>query len=139
MTSDVEHLRTLAQSFRRALERTDRRNLIVTLAEFPNGACGDAALLLGAYLQDEGLGASVYVLGRRDGCYHAWIELEGITIDITADQFSEINQPVIVCRRSSWHDTFEQERLHQAHYSVYDDHTVFELHKAYQAVLSNLE
>jgi hypothetical protein len=35
---------------------------------------------------------------------HVWIVLDEITIDITADQFPDVSDKVIVSRRSEWHD-----------------------------------
>ena len=35
---------------------------------------------------------------------HAWLELDGLVIDITADQFDQ--EPVVVTRRSTWHRGF---------------------------------
>lgn len=40
---------------------------------------------------------------------HAWLTLDGLTIDITADQFAEINDPVIVAHGSAWHAAWEPE------------------------------
>jgi hypothetical protein len=73
---------------------------------FPRGACGDSALMLGQYLFESGLGKWQYRSGMRDGYTHAWIDQDGLIVDITADQFDEISEPVIVARRSAWYQTF---------------------------------
>lgn len=36
---------------------------------------------------------------------HVWMVLDGISIDITADQFPGISEKVIVSRQSEWHDS----------------------------------
>ena len=35
---------------------------------------------------------------------HVWIVFDGITIDISADQFPDVNETVIIARDSPWHD-----------------------------------
>ena len=91
--------------FRSALERltTDYPGL----ARFPRGSCGDACELLGEYLSDAGLGRWTYKCGwdseeRRRS--HAWLEQDEIIIDITADQFDDLDAPpTIVSLDREWH------------------------------------
>jgi hypothetical protein len=40
-------------------------------------------------------------------------------VDITADQFQEIEQKVVVTRESQWHRTFEAESRHIADYRIF--------------------
>lgn len=97
-----------ARLFRAALDRVDP--LVwqrVTVTNFPKGACGHASELLGRYLRDR-LGVEpLYVVrdnDEPDGSWrggHAWLELNGLTIDITGDQFGW--EPVIVSRSSARH------------------------------------
>jgi hypothetical protein len=44
--------------------------------------------------------------GLRGGATRACIEPEGLIVDITADQFADVDEPVIVTTVSTWHDTF---------------------------------
>ena len=77
------------------------------LRSFPRGACGDASRLLGIYLESLGLGKWTYVQGQAGGqrfATHAWVEQDGLIVDITADQFDDVAEPVIVTRDRSWHD-----------------------------------
>lgn len=66
-----------------------------------------ASMLLGEYLRNASLGDFQTRTGRRDvGDYsqsHAWLEQDGLLVDITADQFDEIDEPVIVTTDSPWH------------------------------------
>ena len=79
----------------------------VVFNEFPKGACGEAADLLGYYLEGLGFDAK-YICGYfPNGHSHAWILVDGITIDITADQCNE--ERVIVTRKSDWHEKIEKE------------------------------
>lgn len=83
-----------------------------TMPSFPEGACGDASLLLGAYLADNGYGSFKFVHGLRntgfDGTYHhCWLARGALVVDITADQFSDAPEKVIVAVPSEWHRCFE--------------------------------
>jgi hypothetical protein len=118
------------------------------MREFPIGACGDAVPLLGTYLAEQGLGSFTYVLGLRakEGTSrhhsHAWLESDGdgTIIDITADQFPEIDQKVIVTVRSDWHATFERKEANEkADYRIYDEDTIATLGAAYWAILTKME
>ena len=65
--------------------------------------------MLGMYLQEE-LGISCdYVSGELGNRTHAWLELDGVVIDITSDQFAG-GEPVIVSKDSEFHRRFEEVR-----------------------------
>jgi hypothetical protein len=137
---DLRPLHAACERFRAALTRCDPLTLPVTLQDFPAGACGDAALLLGRYLKDTGFGATDYLLGWRvtgdRRASHAWLQQGDLVIDITADQFPEIDRPVIVERGSAWHAQLEGETEHEGDYRVYDETTVAVLDIAYRRVLA---
>ena len=121
----MDELKAIATRFRRAIDETDRGNLPIQFKDFPAGACGDTSLLLGFYLKQQGAGAWDYVSGMRGEFgrrhSHAWIQQgDIIIIDITTDQFDEIETPVIVTNASAWHDSFDSEILHEAGFHVYD-------------------
>jgi hypothetical protein len=80
-------------------------------SSFPHGSCGSAAIVLNAMIEEE-LGVSAtYVAGVRsvDERSHAWLEFDGLIVDVTADQFSEVKEPVLVTRDRSWHDQFQHQ------------------------------
>lgn len=75
---------------------------------FPGGACSDASLVLGAVLDDAGhrgfecaWGEIVKPDGTRPS--HGWLQRGDLIIDITADQFDDVTETVIVSRDSAWH------------------------------------
>jgi hypothetical protein len=108
-TGDMQtEIRLAAARFRRALEQGGLVG--VSFASFPRGACGDSSELLGEYLRDSGFGHWTYVSGAIHNPFqsHAWIERDGVIVDITADQFDDMDQPVIVTVDRSWHDRFGQ-------------------------------
>jgi len=108
----IAALRTLATRFRAAIRETDPAEVDAQVrfivASFPKGVCGAVCFLLGHYLRQNGFPAAEYVNGirRSDGESHAWIETDGIIVDITGDQFAEISDAVIVTLDGAWHRQF---------------------------------
>ncbi|RSC20992.1 hypothetical protein EFR00_00415 [Rhizobium sophoriradicis] len=135
----MEQLEILARRFRDAIEQAPADQLPVTMQNFPTGACGDATLLLGHYLKAQGLDAFDYVLGERDDHSHAWVQQGDIIIDITADQFAEIDRPIIVTANPDWHNEFKAEVLHEADFTIYDAYTAATLAAAYHTILQHME
>jgi hypothetical protein len=104
----IKYLNHYSMKFRTAIINCDPNILPVNLRNFPAGACGDASLLLGEYLKLKGFSPLEYVVGFRGEQSHAWLELGGILIDITADQFESIEEAVIVTNDKSWYKQFKQ-------------------------------
>ncbi|WP_426502926.1 hypothetical protein ACPPVO_35540 [Dactylosporangium sp. McL0621] len=100
-------MRAAASAFRAGLERGGLR--MISLAQFPKGSCGDTCELLGQFLADKGLGDWQYRSGQRDEPFHthAWLEQNGLILDITADQFPDINEPVVLTWAPGWHAQFQ--------------------------------
>ena len=109
---DVKTIVELARNMRNAIELLPKSTLGIEMGYFPRGACGDAALLLGAYFVDCGFFGFKYVCGERgshsDNSWttHAWLSFEGLIVDITSDQFEDISDRVIVSKNSEWHQEF---------------------------------
>jgi hypothetical protein len=141
VTTDPTQIKRSAAAFRNALERSDL-GFLPTLADFPNGSCGDAALLLGRFLRDSGFGDFDYVCGEAIDAgrtqTHAWLQRDGLIIDITADQFDGVDASVLVTHNHEWHDRFRSEVKHIADWTIYDDNTRSSLARAYKTVLSTL-
>jgi hypothetical protein len=55
----------LALQMRKAIDAVRREELPFPMSQFPQGSCGDASLLLGAYLVDRGFAGFEYVCGER--------------------------------------------------------------------------
>jgi hypothetical protein len=139
----LTRLRDVALNFRTGIEQCDRRSLPITFEDFPQGACGDASLLLGKYLHNRGFGSFQYVCGIRrqldEKHEHAWLRQGAVIIDITADQFVEIHEPIIVTTDHRWHDTFSLRNQHEADYELYDDSTKDMFANAYRRIVANIE
>ena len=142
--SNLGRVRELAAAFRDAIERCDRSSLPLSFEAFPCGSCGDVTNLLGKFLIEQGAGAFRYICGERgnagaDWHSHAWLEADGVIVDITADQFPEVTEKVFVSTQSEWHATFRQEPLHQADYQRNDEPTFLRLAKAYRVIVENIK
>ena len=136
----MDQLTSHVYTFRNAIEAVSKSFISESLKGFPEGACGDTTLLLGTYLQETGYGTFDYMLGRRfngDQWHtHAWLGGHGLIIDITADQFEEMVDTVVVTSQSDWHETFEAEIRHPADYRIMDARTVKKLQADYQRIVS---
>ena len=124
---------------RAAFERMDKSNLPVTFNDFPHGACGDTCEVLAELLRELGHGGFQYKVGRRkNGNSHAWLEINSVIIDITADQFDEISDPVYIGPSNSWYQSFDIQQEHAAGYSRLDTHSKVELAGVHSRVKAEL-
>lgn len=137
--NEREQVERLSASFRAAIGQCNPADLPVTLKQFPHGACGDAALLLAEYLHEQGYGRAHYVLGRRGDWSHAWLELRGSIIDITADQFEDYTETRFVLQDMAWHSQFLPTESEPADFHRYDARTVNTLAGAYLTIKKRLE
>ena len=91
-------LSDIAHAFREALDVQNREGeLPLHMQQFPALCCGVISELLGHYLNTLGIQAE-YVCGSG----HAWLECEGVVIDITSDQF-EGRPAVFVGAKDDWY------------------------------------
>lgn len=140
---NLDRLKELATAFRKAIEQCDKARLPISFETFPRGSCGDTAHLLGTFFREHGMGTFQYICGERGATWaewhsHAWLHADGVIVDITADQFSEVTEPVIVTTNSAWHSTFDQESLHEADCHLDDARTYARLGDAYRTILEKL-
>lgn len=106
---DIERARYLAVRFRNAIAAGVAQGRLESrqFEGFPRGVCGDSAQMLGQYLQDRGLGVWNYRSGiDSNGPTHAWVEKGGWIIDITAPQFEDVDDPVVVTDDNVWYKRF---------------------------------
>jgi len=85
--------------------------------EFPNGACGPAAEILGRIVKERLQYDGIYVCGQGHpflgfGQTHAWFEVGNLILDITHDQFEGTGLTGwIFEREGGWHSLFcDQDR-----------------------------
>jgi len=135
---DLDRIKHLAGQFRDAIEACDQAHLPSTFLDFPTGACGDATLLLGKYLEQNGFGNFDYVFGAQAGKTHAWLQKADLFVDITADQFADNDQRVIVEYASAWHNLFQEELKYTADFENYGDVMRDEFRAAYARIAARL-
>jgi hypothetical protein len=141
----IQRVRGIALAFRRALEEHGPESSVSSLRHFPRDSCADAVLLLGAYLFDKGIGPFEAVGGRFEDCLsgtwysHAWLEREGVIVDITADQFPGMSEPVIVTRDPAWHRRFQTSNRGVADFRRYDPAASAQLRVVYDRICATLE
>lgn len=75
----------------------------------------------------------------EDQRLHAWLQRRGVITDITANQFPEVDQDVVVSMSSEWHQSFTTEIPHEADFTIYDAYTATTLEAAYRTVLRHIE
>lgn len=134
----------LATRFREAIEAVPTHHRPIGLQSFPRGACGDASLLLGAWLADEGVGGIRYICGERglraDNTWtsHAWLQREACVVDITADQFADAPSPIVVADPSPWHHGFEAARPKESDFRLWSGYGADLLRPMYARIRERL-
>lgn len=73
---------------------------------FPSGACGSSADMLAEYLIRKGAKNIEYVFGERNSVSHGWLEIEGLIVDITGDQFNDGVEGIYISFNRDFHDKF---------------------------------
>ena len=130
----------LSMRFRAAIESMDAKEFgeSTWFSNFPRGCCGDAAELLSKYLIDNNI-KTHYVSGMRSGQSHAWLEYDGYIIDITADQFPEINVKVQITKDTSWHSMFREQSREFRDFEINNEFNMIRLRKLYKNIIARIE
>lgn len=128
-----ELLNNLAIQFRNAIEAAKSAGESHDyIREFPKGQCGNISDIFSQYLIDLDIEPVFYVNGTYYGdnederWSHTWLEVDGIIIDLTADQFKlnnkplQNNTPVYVGLINDWYRLFDTE------YGSYHEHNGLE-------------
>ncbi len=100
----------MATDLRRELEKRRGQELLNhNLQEFPTGCCGYVTIALGDFLQYRGI-ESTYICGTKGELTHAWLQVDGWVVDITADQFEQEQRPdIYVGPLDGWYASWTQE------------------------------
>jgi hypothetical protein len=132
---NVEAITEAVRRFRTALERC-HEELGLTFRSFPKDCCGDVSELLAAFLKDEGFGEFALVSGWRSGSdqSHAWLEKNGLIIDVTADQFEDGAGLVMINEDLTWHAQFGDHRERRDDGDFRTEHEPVHLSLAYEKV-----
>jgi hypothetical protein len=142
-----QYLRGLATAFRDAVAQASdefpdfpRKKF----RSFPKDTCRHASELLAEYLLENGL-TDVYIVlnGYRDGDSdksHAWVEVGSVIVDITASQFDDVSEDVIINEDHAWHDQFRNQQREPAErdFTRYGSGPRENMKKAYAAIKGRL-
>ncbi|MFM5017902.1 hypothetical protein [Aeromonas veronii] len=150
----MEKLHELVLDFRRVMEclnPSDFDGTSLSASKFPSACCDDSSQILAAYLTDNGFSGATLIRGEYGGNEgelksHVWLDLGGVKIDITADQFNTNgyeNPSVIMARKNAFLETFETTndgiadfRIHLKDYS--DPGLERDFESCYKVILSHV-
>lgn len=111
-TVQPSELHEIATRFRRAIETRQSSLRLFWLRDgFPKGCCREASDMLGVFLHDRFAKEATVVCGQLNDHSHAWLVIDGLIVDITADQFLDRfpnAKPVIVSSDSAMHAQFRE-------------------------------
>ncbi len=131
----------VANQFRKGLEKyfqlhpekTFSTNFMDPLrGKFPTDHCKAASFAFACYLVNElnyPQSKIAYIWGTRNSETHGWLKCGDYFVDLTADQFPDNHNPVLIVTSSSskWHNTFSSQRCYP--YDLNEDHPFRELEK----------
>ena len=134
--NEQDLLRSEAAAIRRAFQecRLDGDLSWITTS-FPHACCGVVSSILSHHLFTIGMPDVKRASGVRiDQQSHMWVEAGEWIIDITADQFDEVSEPVLVTQNRTWHQqfSFDFEYL-DAGFAGYSDEAIHA--SVYRAIL----
>jgi hypothetical protein len=84
----LAQLKELVSRFRAAVIRTDPDKIDPNFSRM--GDPGAMCILLARFLEENGFPGCETVAGSRNAAWHAWLELDGLIVDLAPDQFNEI-------------------------------------------------
>lgn len=135
----------IVRQFRHAIKQSRVRQMDPCFLRFPTGSCGDASELLARYLVEKGF-LEVHVVNgerflREKETYesHSWVEVDGVIVDITADQFGDMAESVVVTTDRIWHSQFSVTWRHPGGYKWTDSYTRGRLDKLYEEIVSHID
>ncbi|MFF2482937.1 hypothetical protein [Paenibacillus sp. NPDC058071] len=136
----MSNLHQLVDSFYNAIIKA--KPLPFPYESFPHGCCQDTAWILKRFLDEYGHGQSyIHVVG---GQRHAWLEQNGLIIDLTYKQFEAANQQYdnyYITLDRTLHEGFEIEYSYPLPYwkTYTDQPTITSLNLYYNHVVKHLE
>jgi hypothetical protein len=88
---------TTSQKIRKLFELAKGNIDLPYFSGFPKNSCEGASLFLGAFLKEKFPESYIkYLKGYdKNGAIHFWLEIDAMVFDITADQFPEIEFPLL--------------------------------------------
>jgi hypothetical protein len=138
----VECIRTvekLALKFRLTIESLPDKDFgeAEWFLRFPRGCCGETSELLSKYLMENGV-KTEYVWGVHGNQSHAWLEYNSYVIDITADQFSDIKDRVVIKADKQWYSKFKRQSRKYSDFEIDNELNKVRLGTLYKNIISRI-
>jgi len=76
-----------------------------------------------------------YVWGMRGEQSHAWLECGDLIVDITADQFPEIKEKILVTTDRYWHKIFKGQIRSSGNFENFQSYNKIRLTSIYKNIL----
>jgi hypothetical protein len=111
---NIDQLREHAELVRSCIEELQRADDPPSLIKsFPRMGCRISTIAMAISLAENQGADRKLIKGRFGGEQgHAWLQFDGIDIDISANQFDDMKERVIVRRSSEYHSRFSDASLH---------------------------
>lgn len=95
-TGELDELKILCSNIRKSIELTQFQTSL--LKYFPKGCCRDASIIIAEIIKEKGFEGVFYCNREIDEYFvsHAWLEYRTYILDLTADQFGDQFEKVIV-------------------------------------------
>lgn len=140
MLGRENEIRKLAKEFRAAFAELKAEDVPLSehLLNFPRGCCGDASDLLVEYFRQKGIEVESVSGVRRSGT-HAWLEVDGLIVDITADQFPGVQEEVLVTHDKSWHNQFKNQKRSDSNFREFGRYNSDRLSGVYDILMDIIQ
>jgi len=112
-----------ASTLREYLDGPESGRHLSLFDRFPEGCCKLSSIFFLKLIVDlDRIGGGFLVANAERGeARHAWSEVGGWIVDLTADQFGDCDDPCLVARTSQWHDSWTSaERFPASGYGLHD-------------------
>ena len=132
-------MKDILERFHKALEKISWPKMPSQFQEFPLGTCGDISDILAEHLYEQGFGSIDYVCGIYNGRSHAWLEISGYAVDITANQFSDISANFLYQPPEIWHYKFKEKTRRKAGYKTFHGPAIPDIEVLHDEIIAKLE
>lgn len=133
-------MKELVTKFRFALDRVDWADMPEGMQGFPKGCCHRISEVLARYLHSYGVENIEYVHSlvpeAKSLETHCWLEVDGVAIDITADQFDGVDEKVLIQSPSVWHSEFKVLLRREPNYNKFREPERSNLDRVYRATVN---
>lgn len=131
-------MKDILRHFCSALQQVNWSKMPAQFQEFPLGTCGDISDILAEHLYSNGFNSIDYVCGFYNGRSHAWLEINGYAIDVTANQFHDISAHFLYQQPELWHYKFEEQTRRKAGYKTFRGPAIQDIELLHDEIIERL-